>query len=347
MSGRFFAMVLVLIASLLLAGCAATGAVPTAGRAAESPQPTAASLPGATVIAQGEHLQYDDPEPKFLVITTQQEWSEFWQAYRPEGETAPEVDFAKSVVLVGIEGAKSTGGYAIRFTGLEQSSDLVQVIVDMEEPAPGTSAETVLTQPYVAVEIARDRLPPRGSTTFVFETAGGQELGRVSEAVVQDGDIAPTGPRPTEPAPPASEVFAGAQVLAEGEHLQYDDPQPRFLVITTQEGLNEFWQTYLPGVKPVPQVDFKGSFVLAGIQGAKSSGGYSIRFSALKESGDTVRVITDLVEPAPDEPAEMVFTQPYIVVQVNVEQLATRGALTFIFETSSGEELARMSATVE
>jgi hypothetical protein len=73
MSGRFFAISLVAIAGLLLAGCGV--GVPGLVTGTTSEQPTAAALPGVEVVAEGEQLQYDDPEPRFLVITNPQGWA--------------------------------------------------------------------------------------------------------------------------------------------------------------------------------------------------------------------------------------------------------------------------------
>jgi hypothetical protein len=340
-------VVLVLLAGLLAVGCGAGEVDLATDPVAPSPGPTAEVLPGAEVLAEGEQMQYDDPEPRFLVITTPQDWTEFWQTYMPQGEVMPEVDFERAVVLVGIQGAKQSGGYDIRFTDLEQQGGEVRVVVEMEEPAPDAPVETVLTQPYVAVEVKDDLLSARDATAFVFESASGGELARVAQAVPRDGDIEPTGPRPTDPPPAGAVTFAGAEVLAGGQSLRYDDPEPLFQVITTQQALNEFWQAYMPRGMTRPQVDFGNSFVLVGIQGAKSSGGYGISFTGLEQAGDQVRVITQWTEPAGDEPVEMTFTQPYVVVRVDAAQLATRGALTFVFETEAGQELGRMSAAVD
>lgn len=347
MFGRFLTTVLVLILALMLAGCDAGEIDLTPGGATESPLPTEASLPGAEVVAEGEQLQYDEPGPEFLVLTTQEEWQSFWQTYLPGEEAAPPVDFAQSVVLVGIQGAKNTGGYDIRFTGLETSGDEVRVTVEMEEPDPSAAVEMVLTQPYVALEVDRDRLPSRESLTFVFDTEPGEEVGRVTAALAENRDLEPTGPKPTEPLPSAGELFAGAQVLAKGDQLRYEDPEPRFFVFTTQPELEGFWQTYQPAVRSVPQVDWTGAFVLAGIAGNKSTGGYDIRFVDFEQEGHEVRVVTELVTPPADQPAEMAFTQPYLVILVEAETLASRGALNFIFATPAGEALAELSATVD
>jgi hypothetical protein len=265
----------------------------------------------------------------------------------PESEPAPEVDFEQSLVLVGIQGAKNTGGYDIRFTGLEVSGDEMRVIVAMEEPDPGAAVEMVLTQPYIAVEVAADRLPSGEATTFVFETGGGEELEQVKMAFAQNRDIEPKEPKPTEPGMVASEVFAGAEVIAEGEHLRYEDAEPRFFALTSQQALEEFWQAFRPEAGAVPALDFGESFVLAGIQGAKNSGGYDIRFTSLEQSGDEVRVVTEMAEPPADEPVEMTFTQPYIVIRVDKDQLSSRGTLTFVFQAADGELLEQVPATVE
>jgi hypothetical protein len=227
----------------------------------------------------------------------------------------------------------------------------VRVVVEMQEPAPDAPVETVLTQPYIAVEVTDDIVPTGDATTFVFETTSGGELARVAKAAgpaaPRDGDIEPSGPRPTAPLPPGRETFAGAEVLAQGQSLRYEDSEPLFQVITTQQALNELWQTYMPRGVTRPEIDFGNAFVLVGIQGAKSSGGYDIFFTDLQQAGEEVRVITQWTEPAGDEPVEMTFTQPYVVVQVDASLLTSKGALTFLFQTEAGQELGRVPATID
>lgn len=167
-----------------------------------------------------------------------------------------------------------------------------------------------------------------------------------TEALARSGDIAPAGPRPTEPPPPARETFAGAEVLSEGQNLQYDRPEPLFQVITTQKALDSFWQSYMPQGTPLPQVDFERSFVLVGIQGNMSTGGYGISFTGLEQHGDEVRVITQWAEPGCSDSVDMGFTQPYTVLRVDSTLLTDRGALVFAFETEAGRNLGRASATI-
>lgn len=161
-----------------------------------------------------------------------------------------------------------------------------------------------------------------------------------------NGDIEPTGPRPTQPPRPAGETFAGAELLSQGQNLRYSSPKPLFQVITTEGALKSFWQTYLAQAATTPEVDFERAFVLTGIQGAKSTGGHSISFTGLEQDGNEVRVITELTEPDASESVDMTFTQPYIVLRVNSTRLASRGALVFVFETEAGEELGRVPTTI-
>ena len=160
-----------------------------------------------------------------------------------------------------------------------------------------------------------------------------------------NGDIEPTGPRPTEHPQSTRETFAGAEVLSEGQNLRYDSFEPLFQVITTQQALDSFWQTYLPGI-PLPQVDFERSLVVAGIQGQKSTGGYGISFTGLEQEGDEVRVITKWTEPGCSDIVDMGLTQPYTVLRADSSLLTNGGALIFLFETETGRHLGRVSATI-
>ena len=160
-----------------------------------------------------------------------------------------------------------------------------------------------------------------------------------------NGDIEPTGPRPTQQPQSARETFAGAETLSEGQNLRYDSFEPLFQVITTQQALGSFWQAYLPGIT-LPQVDFERSFVLAGIQGEKSTGGFGISFTGLEQHGNEVRVITRWTEPGCSDAVDMGFTQPYTVLRVDASLLASKGALVFLFETDAGRHLGRVRASI-
>lgn len=168
----------------------------------------------------------------------------------------------------------------------------------------------------------------------------------MTEELRGNGDIAPDGPRPTEALPPARETFAGSQVLSEGQSARYDHSERLFQVITTQQALSSFWQTYMPQGTAPPEVDFQRSFVLAGFQGVRSTGGYGISFAGLAQDGDEVRVMTAWREPGASDSVDMAFTQPYTVLRVDSSLLASRGALVFLFETEAGRELGRVLATI-
>jgi hypothetical protein len=178
-------------------------------------------------------------------------------------------------------------------------------------------------------------------------TAGQEAASPQSTAQVapDNGDIERTGPSPTQHPQSAREIFAGAEVLAEGQNLRYNSYEPFFQVITTQQALDSFWQTYLPGT-PLPQVDFQHSFVLAGIQGNKSTGGFGISFTGLEQEGDNVRVITDWTEPGCSDIVDMGITQPYTVLRADSSLLTNGGALSFLFETETGRHLGSVSATI-
>jgi hypothetical protein len=175
------------------------------------------------------------------------------------------------------------------------------------------------------------------------ETASTQPT---TEVFPRNGDIEPAGPKPTEAPQIGWQTFAGSEVLSEGQSLRYESSEPLFKVITTQQALDSFWQTYLSQGMTPPQVDFERSFVLVGIMGVKSTGGYGISFTGLEQDGDVVRVITEWTEPAGADSVDMSFTQPYIVLRVDSTQLASPGALVVFFETEAGQQLGRVPATI-
>ncbi len=305
---------------------------------------------GTTILAQGSQLAYEDPRPTFLVITGDEAWDAFWQTYAPEGQTVgPAVNWRRSFVLVGTQGAKPTAGYGISFVALRQSGDeahVIHVITALKEPDPGESVEMVLTQPYIVEQVELSSIAAlRTPLTFIFETEAGEELGRVEQAVGQNPELEPAGERPSAPSE-LEEPFRGAVVIAQGLTLRYEEPSPLFFVISDNQGWADFWRTYLPeGRRVGPPVDFSRTFVLVGLQGSKSTGGYSIDFRGLVQHGDQVRAVIGLTEPEPGGSAEAAFTQPYVIVGVDRTELTHWGSLTFIFETEGGEVLGRVDQT--
>lgn len=158
------------------------GAGPSSQEAISEQERQESSIAGGTLIAQGNHLRYEASDPLFLIITDQEEWQAFWETYAPDGQTTPPpMEFSTSFVLVGVAGARSTGGYEINFSRLEQSGDEIRVTTQLREPAPDDAVEMAFTEPYVILSVACRRLPEdRGHLSFVFETPEGVELGRIS-----------------------------------------------------------------------------------------------------------------------------------------------------------------------
>lgn len=301
------------------------------------------TFPGATILAHGQQLTYEDPHPRFFVLTGDDAWADFWRTYAPDGQTVgPSVDWRRSFVLAGIQGAKSTGGYGISFVDLEQSGDEVHVTASLEEPRPGESTEMMFTQPYIVVQVESRLVAARGPLTFVFEDEAGNVLGSIVQTISPNPELEPVGEMPvTSPRP--AEPFPGAALVAQGLQLNYDEPEPRFLVFGDEAAWTAFWKTYRPeGGRTGPSVDFASKFVLVGLQGNKSTGGYGITFTSLEQMGQEIYVVTGLAEPEAGSIVEPTFTQPYVIVQVDRAQVAGWASLTFVFRTEAGEELGRV-----
>ena len=101
---------------------------------------------------------------RFIAIKTQKEWESLWREHKSAGspsKAVPAVDF-KQEMLVGVfSGERSTGGYGIEITKIEEDLAKNQLNVYFREtgPPPGSMVVQMLTQPYHIVKLKRVDFP--------------------------------------------------------------------------------------------------------------------------------------------------------------------------------------------
>jgi len=144
------------------------------------------------------------------------------------------------------------------------------------------------------------------------------------------------------------------QTLAQGQECEYgrfdevptsQEAPPECLVIEDAEGLKRL--LYLANLElPYQDVDFSQNVVIAAMQGPKNTSGYAISIQSLRQTGTEVRVLLDLVEPAPGSVTAQMLTSPYHLVLARRSDFQPRGELRFSFEDGSGRRLGTVSAAI-
>ncbi len=159
---------IVLCLAAALAGCTPT---PAARTDAASPE-TRTAMPQESIALRrfpeevqggfrgGSGIQ----EPARQAVRDAAAWREAWSRLTaragPPG-AAPEVDFAREMVLVAALGQRRSGGYAIRIESVRaEGGELVASVVE-SSPGPRCGVTMALTAPADAVVVTRTSLPIR------------------------------------------------------------------------------------------------------------------------------------------------------------------------------------------
>jgi hypothetical protein len=98
------------------------------------------------------------------VIQDPEQWREWWGKHNTveiliDGKTVaeppPKVDFTKETVLVATMGARSSGGFAIRFTGIDREGEVVTATLKTTSPGPDDMVTMALTAPFCIIAIPK------------------------------------------------------------------------------------------------------------------------------------------------------------------------------------------------
>jgi hypothetical protein len=84
-------------------------------------------------------------------ITNQQILTKTLQADDNFSGVVPDIDFAKTTVVAVYAGEKSTGGYAINVSNVQEYASVVMVDVTTVTPGPNCSTTQSITYPYAVV----------------------------------------------------------------------------------------------------------------------------------------------------------------------------------------------------
>jgi hypothetical protein len=91
---------------------------------------------------------------KQVTVRTTAEWKALWKEHGP-AEKMPAVDFTKNMVVGIFLGSKPSTGYEVEIVGVRtQGPDLIVEYVQ-KQPAQGTLAAQILTEPYHLVSAPR------------------------------------------------------------------------------------------------------------------------------------------------------------------------------------------------
>lgn len=119
-----------------------------------------AQVPSLRTLDKGTQSNIDDR----LTATARSdaEWSALWKKHNYD-KPAPQVDFAKEMVVAVFMGSRPSAGFAVEITGADDRDG--KLVVRYRESAPGSGAVTaqVLTAPYHIAAI------PKSAAVVTFQ----------------------------------------------------------------------------------------------------------------------------------------------------------------------------------
>jgi hypothetical protein len=111
-----------------------------------------AQTPSFTNVAKGDAS--GQQLAKQVTVRTPAEWKALWTDHAPT-EKMPTVDFAKDMVVGIFLGTKPSAGHEVEIVAVRpEGKDLVVEYVQ-KQPAPGTMAAQILTEPFHLVAVPK------------------------------------------------------------------------------------------------------------------------------------------------------------------------------------------------
>ena len=110
-----------------------------------------------TTLSEGHYSGLSGDGYNFM-IQTQLELDSIWTiiyANSSPSSDAPEVDFAKELVLLAYMGTYPTGGYSIDITGIELKDGAYSYTISKTSPAEDSVVTTAITAPYHLIRFNR------------------------------------------------------------------------------------------------------------------------------------------------------------------------------------------------
>jgi hypothetical protein len=105
-----------------------------------------------TTIQRGQHSGIE--EAREVVVRSASDWTTLWKQHAPE-QAVPAIDFARSTVVGVFLGSRSTAGYTVEITAIEQKERELIVVYRERQPDPQAMVAQVITFPYHLVRIDR------------------------------------------------------------------------------------------------------------------------------------------------------------------------------------------------
>jgi hypothetical protein len=110
-----------------------------------------------------------------LAVRDPGQWQQVWSAIEhgsSPATAAPQVDFAREMVLVAALGTRNSGGFSIYVDSAYQRSDHVEVVVRKVSPGKQCGVTGALTQPVDLARIPATSLPVRFRERSVAHDCG-------------------------------------------------------------------------------------------------------------------------------------------------------------------------------
>jgi hypothetical protein len=262
--------------SKLLAGAAITAALSACVPVGEDPSAVAfETLARGGTYQPGCTAQHDD-----RLIRNQADWAAFWdQVHVDPAPPLPAVDFSRDTVLANCGQRSDPGEYS--------TIDAVR----LGEGAPASAL----------VSVTDTSLPGIFPMVIVY----GYHAVRVSGVIdaAQFVHVRARGPQ------------MRVETLAVGESSGCDASSDQ--LISTPGEWAAFWSALHAGREPEPlrpSVDFSTQSVLASCLGARPSGGYQVRITEVRTTGE---VAVRETQPGPNCAVTLAQTQPYHLISVD------------------------------
>ena len=106
--------------------------------------------PGFTTIAKGDAS--GQQLGKQVTVRSAAEWKALWKEHAPT-EKLPEVDFTKNMVVGIFLGSKPSAGHSVEIVNVRTQENALIVEYVQTQPAKGTIAAQILTEPFHLVSV--------------------------------------------------------------------------------------------------------------------------------------------------------------------------------------------------
>jgi hypothetical protein len=108
-------------------------------------------------------------KPSYLVIT-EKNWPSYYSS-QPKG-----ADFTANIYIVASLGLKPNPRYTVRILQLQRQGEVINVKLELGEPAPNKFYIQVMVKPIAVVEVSKTNLQPYQVVTFLFIDQKGKEI---------------------------------------------------------------------------------------------------------------------------------------------------------------------------